>query len=86
MKDLKAYGLYILEKSVSKRLVSTMSEQLRMALAMKSSKRVLRATTKRFEFKVLKLTLLTGATWFGNAGWENEYNFEPPKETTLSDN
>ncbi|WP_324177403.1 phage replisome organizer N-terminal domain-containing protein [Ligilactobacillus salivarius] len=20
-----------------------------------------------------------GATWFGNAGWENEYNFEPPK-------
>lgn len=20
-----------------------------------------------------------GATWFGNAGWESEYNFEPPK-------
>lgn len=23
-----------------------------------------------------------GATWFGNAGWENEYNFEPPKRNS----
>ena len=57
MKDLKAYGLYILEKLVSKRLASTMSEQSRMALAMKKLEKVSNLITKRFKFKVLKLIL-----------------------------
>ena len=64
-----------------------MSEQLRMALAMKSSKKVLRATTKRFEFKVLKLTLfnmvLLGLVTLGG---KMNTTLNHPSETTLSDN
>ena len=87
MKDLKAYGLYILEKLESKKLVSIMSEQLRMALAMKSSKRALRATTKRFEFKVLKLTLfnmvLLGSVMLGG---KMNTTLNHLSETTISGN